>query len=77
MKNIDPLELLANAIIMQAINDYRRLWNFQKTDYAKQEILDFFHSEWFTLLTKLDPEWLIEVLEKEADEKRKKINRGA
>ena len=76
MKSVDPLELLANAIILQAVRDYRMLWNFKKTDYAKRELIEFFRSDWFVILTKLDPEWLIEVLEKEADAKRKKINRG-
>lgn len=72
MKNIDPLELLANGIVEQAVNDYRRLWNWQKTDYAKRELIEFFYSDWFALLTKIDPEWLIERLEKEADAERKR-----
>lgn len=75
MKSVDPLELLANAIILQAVRDYRMLWNFKRTDYAKRELMEFFLSDWFTILTKIDPVWLIEVLEKEADAKRKKINR--
>lgn len=73
MKSVDPLELLANAIIMQAVSDYRRLWNFQKTDYAKRELIEFFYSEWFMVLTTIDPDWLIEVLEKEADAKRNSL----
>ena len=75
MKNIDPLELLANAIVIQAANDYRKLWNFKKTDYAKRELIEFFYSEWFCVLTRIDPDWLIEELEKEANAKRKKIHR--
>ncbi len=72
MRSIDPLELLANGIVEQAVSDYRRLWNFQKTDYAKRELIEFFYSKWFALLTKIDPDWLIERLEKEADAKRKR-----
>lgn len=75
MKSVDPLELLANGIVLQAISDYRRLWNWRKTDYAKRELIEFFHSEWFALLTKIDPEWLIERLEKEADAERKRYIR--
>jgi hypothetical protein len=76
MKYVDPYEKLAHAIIVRAANDYRRLWNFKRTDYAKHELIKFFRSEWFSILTKLNPEWLIEELEKEADAKRKKVNRS-
>ena len=76
MRYVDPYEELAHAIIVRAANDYRLLWNFKRTDYAKQELIEFFYSEWFFILTKLNPEWLIEKLEKEADAKRKKINRS-
>ena len=69
----DPYELLAIAIVVQACEDYRKLWNFKKADYAKRELIEFFHSEWFCVLTKTNPEWLIEELEKEADAKRKKV----
>lgn len=73
---VDPYEKLAIAIVVRAANDYRMLWNFKKTDYAKRELIEFFHSEWFFILTKLNPDWLIEELEKEADAKRKKVNRS-
>ena len=54
-------EALANAIILQAINDYRI------TDYprTRTEIEQFFQSAWFATLTDLDPEYLIEELRKE------------
>ena len=68
----DPYERLANAIIERAIEDYRKLWNFPKDNYAKQEIIHFFNSQWFAILTKINSEWLIEKLEDEADAKRKK-----
>lgn len=73
MKNIDPLELLANGIVYQAILDYRQLWEFTKDDREKEELIDFFRSEWFAVLTKINPEWLIEKLEKEADAKRNRF----
>ena len=75
MQSVDPYELLANGIVERAVEDYRNLWNWKKDDYAKQELIHFFYSEWFSILTKLDPTYLIEKLEEEADAKRKKIHR--
>ena len=76
MRSVDPLEHLANAIILQAVADYRRLWDKDITDHGKQEIISFFRSEWFCVLTKIDCEWLIKRLEKEANAKRKKVHRS-
>ena len=67
----DPYERLANAIIVRAIEDYRKLWNFKKDSYAKQELIHFFNSQWFAILSRINPEWLIEKLEEEANAKRK------
>lgn len=75
MKSVDPYELLANGIIERAIEDYRNLWNWTKDDYAKRELINFFYSEWFSVLTTLDPKYLIEKLEEEADAKREKKHR--
>lgn len=72
---MEPYEELANAVVMQAIKDYRRLWHWTKNDCAKKEIILFFHSKWFAILTKLDPVYLIEKLEEEADAQRIKNNR--
>ena len=57
-----PYENLANAIIVQAVKDYRQTRN--PADRATLE--RFFRSEWFSILTKLDGEALIEQLRKEA-----------
>ena len=73
MQSVDPYELLANGIVERAVEDYRNLWNWKKDDYAKQELIHFFYSEWFSILTTLDPKYL--KLEEEADAKRKKIHR--
>ena len=71
MRSIDPYEHLANAIILQAVADYRRLWDRGVCDTDKQRIIKFFHSQWFVVLTKIDADWLIDVLEREANAKRK------
>ncbi len=69
---IDPYEKLANAIILQATKDYRlalkRLAKYPRNDSAlhtKGEIERFFLSGYFTSLTSLNPEMLIEKLQEE------------
>lgn len=75
MRSIDPYENLANAIVLQAIADYRRLWDRDTEDRDKKKIIKFFRSRWFVILTNIDSDWLIERLEKEADAKRKKTKK--
>lgn len=57
-----PYERLANAIIIQAVKDYRRTRN--PADRAELE--SFFRSEWFSVLSRLDGDALLEQLQKEA-----------
>lgn len=57
-----PYENLANAIILQAVKDYRCTRN--AADRAVIE--NFFRSDWFAMLSKLDGEALIDQLRKEA-----------
>lgn len=58
---MDPYEKLANAIIMQAAKDYRNTNNL--SDIASIE--RFFRSDWFSVLTSVDPEFLIKRLREE------------
>lgn len=58
---MDPYENLANAIILRAVEDYRLTDNEKELE----EIEDFFHSDWFATLTRLDPDLLIKKLRKE------------
>ena len=58
---MDPYENLANAIILQAVKDYRLTDNKSELE----EIERFFHSDWFSVLTSLDPDLLIQKLRKE------------
>lgn len=69
---MDAYERLANAIILQAVKDYRRtLKRLSKRPHdsdIKKEKVDleqFFRSDWFSTLTSLDPELLIEKLTSE------------
>ena len=62
----DPYERLANAIILQAISDYRtalkKVKAHPKNRQAIDEALDierFFRSGWYQQLTSVDGEYLI------------------
>jgi hypothetical protein len=57
----NPWERLANGIILQAVEDYRMLENAEDLE----EIEEFFRSEWFEVLTTLDPHYLIAQLKSE------------
>lgn len=69
---MDIYEKLANAIILRAVEDYRdavkRLVGFphdHDSKRTKAEVERFFRSGWFSTLTSLDPETLIERLTSE------------
>ena len=51
----ENFELLANAIILQAVRDYRHTYSPQ----VRAEIKRFFRSEWFRALTRVDGEMII------------------
>ena len=68
----DPYTGLANAIILQAVKDYRdaikklsRGRVNKDAEIKKQDILNFFRSDWFGVLTEIDPEMLIRKLDEE------------
>ena len=73
--DIDPYKDLANAIILQAVEDYRK-WAKEYSDsrddrkLRKQivELKEFFRSEWFSILTNLDGEQLLARLKSELEE---------
>lgn len=80
---IEPYENLANAIIKQAVVDYkaqlhRLLKNPQNTDamHEAQRIEKFFHSDWYAALTEVNPDRLIDgvriLVRKEAAERERK-----
>ena len=54
-------EKLIEAIILQAVNDYRNSCNYQ----TQCNIERFFRSEWFLFLTTLDGEMIIKQLQEE------------
>ena len=61
----NPYDRLANAIVLQAVKEYRYALKRLKKHpcnksalYEKQEIEQFFHSGWYAMLTTVDPEML-------------------
>ena len=71
-KNDDAYERLANAIIIQAADDYRsaliRLKKHPRDSDArgmKMSAERFFRSEWYTQLTSVDPEMLMRKIQEE------------
>lgn len=58
---LSPWQMLAHAIIVEACKDYRRL--YRRAD--KLAIERFFRSQYFGVLTSLDPDKLIRMLNEE------------
>ena len=58
---MNSYEELANAIILQAVKDHRLTDDEQEL----AEIERFFRSDWFGVLSKVDPEYFIRKLRKE------------
>ena len=56
-----PYENLANAIVLQAVKDYR----LHDDEQELASIERFFRSGWFGTLTSINPEMLISKLRKE------------
>lgn len=74
MSDITNYENLANAIILQAVRDYRMALKSLKANPRnrtamadKAEIERFFRSGWFSVLTSVDGEMLIRSLQMEVD----------
>ena len=74
MSNITIYENLANAIILQAVKDYRMALKSLKVNSRnrtaqadKAEIERFFRSQWYSALTDVNGEMLIRSLQKEVD----------
>ncbi len=75
MSDITNYENLANEIILRAVDDYRdalkRLDCFphdRDSRHTKTEVERFFRSGWFSTLTTLDPEVLIQKLNEEVSQ---------
>ena len=68
----NPYERLANAIILQAVSDYRVALKKIKANPRNRDAIDealqiekFFRSSWYGVLTDVDGEYLIKRLQDE------------
>ena len=68
----DKYEDLANAIVITAVKDYRDVLkklnkhpNSNHLKHTKNDIERFFRSKWYSVLTDIDPEFLIKKLNEE------------
>ena len=68
----DPYERLANAIVLQAVADYRVALKKTKAHPKNREAISealeiekFFRSGWYSILTDVDGEYLIQRLQDE------------
>lgn len=77
MTEIDlAYENLANAIILQAVKDFRRDIkvvkgngrNKERAIMEMREIVEFIKSPWFRVLTNLEPQILLKKLQEEINE---------
>ena len=68
-------ENLANAIVLQAVKDYRAA---KRTGNSGRiaSIRRFFRSDWFGTLTDIDGEWLIRKLDEEAKRGDRLVHEG-
>lgn len=55
----DPYQNLANAIVAVAVDDYRFALKEEKTE-LKALLEEFFFSDWFKVLTSINPELIID-----------------
>ena len=66
----DPYENLANALVLQAVKDYRDALKKKPGNQAAMsdamECERFFRSGWYKALTSVDGEYLIQKLREEA-----------
>ena len=77
MANQKPYQTLANAIVLQAVQDYRsalkRLKKNPESDSAKHDVGQlerFFRSGWYQSLTTVDGSYLIRKLREETGQSK-------
>lgn len=61
----DPYEDLANAVVFQAVKDYRQALRRKGHNPLRQELECFFSSPWYNQLTLLDGSMLMNKLQEE------------
>ena len=70
----EDCEKLKYGILVQAVKDYKNILmsrNRGKRALAEEEVVRFFNSEWFRLLYNCDGDYIMQVVEKKAEECKK------
>jgi hypothetical protein len=69
---MNPYENMANAIVVQAVTDYRKALHnlkrnskYEPSQNVVSDVERFFRSEWYTVLTSISGERLIKMLRQE------------
>ena len=77
-KEMVNMKELANAIVVQACEDYRAALrgNCDDPNLMLQDVMQFFGAKWYKTLTKVDHHYLLEKLDAEWDEGKKLIEAG-
>ena len=50
----NPWKNLANAIVTQAAHDYKLTFSRDNNDIDRSEVIKFFRSDWYKVLTSVD-----------------------
>ena len=65
-KTNNPYQDLANAIVAQAAEDYREALlrlrddpDYERAQWVIKDVERFFHSMYYTLMTKVDPDYIL------------------
>lgn len=66
MNHNENYKELANAVVLQAVRDYRHALAVEN-EYYIRKLEKFFRSEWFKILANLDGEMIIERLRQEKE----------
>jgi len=74
-ENLSPLQVLANAVIAQAANDYRRAIKSKNKDMI-YNCESFFMSDRFSIMTNLNGKYLIDRIRREVNNDTDKFCKG-
>ena len=75
LENYEGYEKLANAIVIQAYYDYKKALK-RKNKCEKESIERFFYSEFYMLLTSINPNYLMNNAKREVRRKCQKVKHG-
>lgn len=75
--NDEGVDLLRNAIVIQAAKDYKRSFDYKSgacDEFDRKEIEKFFRSEWYEQLTDVDSKYIMNEIKRIIREERRAKN---